>query len=160
MLRVRGLPASGMDSRIQRVKCYFCFAGRNVHVRLYSMFNRNYAFEIAILYLRSGICWDKVFKILRQTIPQSIQWSRQKKWYKGNSSNDFPGNVWSIGRPMSSWTRYERLKVAEVKVPDKDGYPPSHDGEVLRNIFERSSPAPLESQILRENPKSLSTSYR
>jgi len=43
--------------------------------------------------------------------------------------------------------------VAEVKVPDKGGYPPSHDGEVLRNIFERKSPALLESQIPEENPE-------
>lgn len=129
---------------------------------IYSMLNGNYAFEISTPYLKFGIRWDKakIFKILRQTIRQSIQWSRQKKWPRGNSSIVLPGNVWLIERPMSSWTRHEWLKAAEVKVPDKDECPPSHDGEVPKNIFERSSPVLLELQIPEENPKPLSTSCR
>jgi len=47
--------------------------------------------------------------------------------------------------------------MVEVKAPDKDGRPPSHDGEVRENIFERGGLVLLESQIPREDPKPLLT---
>jgi len=47
--------------------------------------------------------------------------------------------------------------VAEVKVPDKDERLPTHDGAVLRNIFEKDGLVLLESQIPREDPKPLLT---
>ena len=40
--------------------------------------------------------------------------------------------------------------MAEVKVPYKDEYSPSHAGEVLKNIFEKAAPVLLESQKLKK----------
>jgi hypothetical protein len=56
---------------------------------------------------------------------------------------------------MSSSTIHEKRAGLKIAATGTGGYPPTHDGEVRENNFERNRLVLLESQILREDPKPL-----